>query len=101
MQKSTTNTDKAQHLQVTYANAMPRLASANAYLTKQSRKMRPNNLTGGSYNNAKSSQKGMTASSVLPSAANSNNRNMFSLPRGDQSNHHVASAQPLTDSQSN
>ena len=41
-----TNSEKAAHLQVTYANAMPRLASANAYLTKQSRKLRPANLTG-------------------------------------------------------
>ena len=41
-----TNSEKAAHLQVTYANAMPRLASANAYLTKQSRKLRPSNLTG-------------------------------------------------------
>ena len=32
---------KQSNLQVTYSNAMPRLASANPYLSKQARKLKP------------------------------------------------------------
>mmetsp|Transcript_20217 Transcript_20217/g.24988 ORF Transcript_20217/g.24988 Transcript_20217/m.24988 type:complete len:92 (-) Transcript_20217:134-409(-) len=52
---------------------MPRLASANAYLTKQSRKLRPANLA---------NNKGLTASNLHRHTAG--NRNTFNLPASQE-----------------